>query len=126
MMNWGMAAYKNQATEYVVSKGLGFANPDMTRAPYQNCLPVDQTDTYGFVFSRYRGDSPFSVMTSKQTSRCLASPQAALNLANHLGGHFLTWVNAPTNWSRQEQTAFVNSRANEPNGGLTAPRPSGW
>ena len=56
---------------------------------------VDEADIYGFVFSRYRGDSPFSVMTSKQTSRCLASPQAALYLANHLGGAFLDLGDLP-------------------------------
>jgi hypothetical protein len=140
MMNWGMAKYRNEAAKYVAHVArIGFGNPDMgfgqdnagsgVKGP--GCRWVDGTgkagnkqQTYHFVYSMYRGATYFAMMVSQPSSQCLASPQEAVQQANRMGIHFLTWVGSPKNWSRSQQDAYLNSLASKPNGGLTTPAPS--
>lgn len=127
MMNFGLGGYQQEAAAHVADVAkIGFSDPDMTRTPAQGCGRIDVTGNFGFVWSKYKSRAYYSAMVSRQTSGCVASPQAALAMANSLGVHFLTWVNYPENWTREQQFAFVNSKAREPNGGLMAVKPANW
>jgi len=124
-MTFGATKYAKQMSQYAVNHRVGIRDPDQTTHP-EKCGIHPQGLSWIHAWQDYRGQAIYQEMVSFQSSQCLPSVQAAFDHAVKNGIHYLDWVNAPKNWSRETQQAFIQSKANLPAGGLLADRPSQW